>query len=91
MAPREKSWLDIKYPTYRNTPILKLHLWIKGKQKDDGAENLWRIHDGLYDLSSFISEHPGGSMWLNLTKVIYHLYFTPNLLRNKYSTIYSFE
>jgi hypothetical protein len=30
---------------------------------------LWRVHDALYDLSSFISVHPGGSEWLRLTKV----------------------
>ncbi|CAH0605493.1 unnamed protein product [Chrysodeixis includens] len=35
---------------------------------DDGAEGLWRIHDKLYDLTSFIKRHPGGEEWLELTK-----------------------
>jgi cytochrome b involved in lipid metabolism len=30
---------------------------------------LWRVHDALYDLSSFVDVHPGGSEWLRLTKV----------------------
>ena len=69
MAPREQSWPEYKYPTYRDTTAKNVYLWLEGKKKDDGAENLWRIHDGLYDLSSFINKHPGGSMWLTLTKV----------------------
>ncbi|KAG7208906.1 hypothetical protein KM043_015087 [Ampulex compressa] len=35
---------------------------------DDGAEGLWRIRDGLYDLENFIKTHPGGAEWIRLTK-----------------------
>ena len=44
--------------------------WLAGKRLDDDAEGFWRIHDKLYDLTDFISRHPGGSEWLQLTKVI---------------------
>ncbi|CAO1309433.1 unnamed protein product [Diamesa serratosioi] len=42
--------------------------WLKGKRQVDNAEGLWRIHDKLYDLSSFIKKHPGGKDWLVRTK-----------------------
>lgn len=59
-----------KYPTYRDEPLKSAELWLKGKQVDDGAEGLWRIHDDLYDLSQWVNNHPGGADWLNLTKVM---------------------
>ena len=40
--------------------------WIKCRVKDDNCNGLWRIHDTLYDLSSF--KHPGGQDWITLTK-----------------------
>lgn len=43
--------------------------WLKDKMEDDGAEGLWRIEDDLYDLTDFVKVHPGGPMWLELTKV----------------------
>lgn len=43
--------------------------WLEGKRLDDRAENLWRVHDGLYDLTPFIDQHPGGRDWLTWTKV----------------------
>jgi cytochrome b involved in lipid metabolism len=43
--------------------------WIEIRRKEEGAEGLWRIHNKLYDLSSYIKIHPGGSEWLELTKV----------------------
>lgn len=42
----------------------------EGRRKwnaNHGMEKLWRVHDGLYDLSGF--NHPGGKSWLDLTKV----------------------
>ncbi len=30
--------------------------------------NLWIVENKLYDLSSFVDKHPGGSSWLELTK-----------------------
>lgn len=39
------------------------------KCRDDAVENdLWRIHNTLYDLTEFIDKHPGGSDWLAMTK-----------------------
>lgn len=55
-------------PTLRETPPKSAELFLKDKQRDDGAEGLWRVHDDLYDLSSFVDNHPGGSEWLRLTK-----------------------
>lgn len=55
-------------PTYRKAHIRTPHLWLKGKQIDDNTDGLWRVHDGLYDFSTFIDKHPGGSDWLNYTK-----------------------
>lgn len=43
---------------------------MEGKQIDDNAEGLWRVHDKLYDVTSFISRHPGGAEWLEMTKGI---------------------
>lgn len=42
---------------------------MEARRKEDGADNLWRIHDGLYDLDQWIHKHPGGSQWLEITKV----------------------
>jgi hypothetical protein len=42
--------------------------WISGKRRDDGIGTLWRVHDKLYDLNPFISLHPGGSHWLEITQ-----------------------
>nr|CAH7757886.1 unnamed protein product [Callosobruchus chinensis] len=62
------SSLGIKYPKLRDHPLHSGHLWLESKRIDDGAEGLWRIHDQLYDFSSFIKDHPGGEDWLRLTK-----------------------
>lgn len=56
-------------PTYRRKAIRTPDLWLEGKRIDDTTEGLWRVHDGLYDFSTFIHRHPGGSDWLNYTKV----------------------
>lgn len=58
-----------KYPTYRDTFVNGSWKWIEGKRKDDNAEGLWRIHDKLYDLNSFINRHPGGKFWIEATEV----------------------
>lgn len=51
--------------------------WLWDKGVTDGAEGLWRVHDDLYDLTPFITQHPGGSDWIELTKVTYfsHEYY----------------
>ena len=33
--------------------------WLKAKAVDDDCENLWRVHNGLYDLSQWVNKHPG--------------------------------
>ncbi len=67
----DRSWKDLKYPTNRDAPLADKSsvMWLESRRTDEGAEGLWRVHDGLYDLTSFVEKHPGGSMWLTLTKV----------------------
>ncbi|KAK2581040.1 hypothetical protein KPH14_006087 [Odynerus spinipes] len=42
--------------------------FLEGRSKQDGAEGLWRIRNGLYDLEKFAKSHPGGAEWINLTR-----------------------
>lgn len=62
------STIAHKYPTYRDDVLKGCKKWLVGKQLDDNAEGLWRIHDKLYNLSDFIHQHPGGAEWLEVTK-----------------------
>lgn len=62
-----------KYPSMRDKLINGCWRWIEGRTKDDNAKQLWRIHDRLYDLTDFVSSHPGGSYWLEITKVKMYL------------------
>jgi hypothetical protein len=50
--------------------IFFIFSWIEEKKVIDNAEGLWRVHDKIYDLNDFISKHPGGSEWLEMTKGI---------------------
>jgi len=59
---------NFKYPSNRDAPWKSGDKWLDGKRCDDGAEGLWRVHDNLYDLTDFVKKHPGGPMWLELTK-----------------------
>ncbi|KAB0793079.1 hypothetical protein PPYR_12699 [Photinus pyralis] len=82
-----KSTLGIKH-NWRNSP----EEWLDEKRKHDGAEGLWRIHNGLYDLSDFISRHPGGKFWLQATEGMdvteafesHHISLKPDKLLPKY-------
>ncbi|KAJ0178869.1 hypothetical protein K1T71_005644 [Dendrolimus kikuchii] len=65
---RQVSFPQLKYPILRDLEPKFAHNWILGKQQQDGAEGLWRIHNDLYDFTSFIIAHPGGSQWLEITK-----------------------
>lgn len=58
-----------KYPTYRDDAVKSSIKWLAGKREDDNAEGLWRVHDKLYNLNSFIDKHPGGREWLEFTEV----------------------
>lgn len=70
MPASVSSWPDWQYPEWRALGgSLTVERWLRGRRADDGAEGLWRVHDGLYDLSSWIDRHPGGAQWLQDTKV----------------------
>ncbi|XP_058823711.1 cytochrome b5-related protein-like [Topomyia yanbarensis] len=66
--PDTITTITTKYPTFRNSSLKTVYLWLAGKRRDDGAEGLWRIHDSLYDLTEFVERHPGGADWIRLTK-----------------------
>lgn len=53
--------------------MLNVEDWLKAKEIDDGAEGLWRVHNGIYDFTEFASKHPGGKYWLEITKVKLHI------------------
>lgn len=57
-----------KYLSLRDHPFKSPALWLKGRAIDDACGGYWRIHDGLYDLSDFIANHPGGRQWIELTR-----------------------
>lgn len=63
------SFPQLKYPSLRDEGLKDPVQWLTGKAMDDGAEGLWRVHDKLYDLESFMDTHPGGREWLELSKV----------------------
>jgi hypothetical protein len=56
------------YPTLRDHPLKTASQWLKGRREDDNCGDFWRVHDKLYDLSGFLNSHPGGRMWLEVTK-----------------------
>ena len=56
------------YPSGRDHFLKTAYGFLEGRRKDDGAEGLWRIHDKLYDLESFIKNHPGGAEWIAITR-----------------------
>ncbi|XP_018322158.1 cytochrome b5-related protein-like isoform X2 [Agrilus planipennis] len=100
MAPKDemddakpfKSTLGMRYPSLREYPIKTGDVWMEGKKIDDDYRDLWRIHDGLYDLSSFVKSHPGGSDWLEWTQgtditeafEAHHIYTGPQKLLQKF-------
>ncbi|KAK7068825.1 hypothetical protein SK128_014906 [Halocaridina rubra] len=57
-----------KYPTFREQGVKSPDRWLEGKRIDDDIGPYWRVHDKLYDLSSFIEKHPGGRDWLLATR-----------------------
>lgn len=42
--------------------------WLKGKSIDDCTGGLWRVGDSLYDLTQFAALHPGGDVWITMSK-----------------------
>ncbi|KAK5641844.1 hypothetical protein RI129_010391 [Pyrocoelia pectoralis] len=83
--------LSSKYPT-NFEGIGNGKQWLNSKSADDETEGLWRVHDKLYDVTSFIQSHPGGPSWLELTKgtditeafEVHHLSSTPEQILKKY-------
>ncbi|KAK5641849.1 hypothetical protein RI129_010396 [Pyrocoelia pectoralis] len=86
-----KLSLSLKYPT-NLVGFITGDKWLQSRRVDDGAEGLWRIHDGLYDVSDFVQFHPGGSSWLEMTKgtdvteafEAHHLSSTPEHMLKKF-------
>ncbi|KAL7303600.1 hypothetical protein TKK_0003755 [Trichogramma kaykai] len=64
----ESSIPGMRYPSGRDHFLKTAWGFLEGRRKDDGAEGLWRVHDGLYDLESFAATHPGGAEWIAMTK-----------------------
>nr|AIM40226.1 desaturase [Cydia pomonella] len=65
---RQVSFPHLEYPVTREEEPRTPQQWLKGKRLQDGAQDLWRIHDSLYDLTSFVDVHPGGTQWITVTK-----------------------
>lgn len=88
----KQSGIATKFPTYRNSKLITTKGWLLGKQKDDEAEGLWRIYDGIYDFTEFINKHPGGEFWLveskgtDITEAFeaHHISKAPHKLLEKY-------
>lgn len=77
MAPKA----DIAYkgvlrtaPNDEERIFMSVDDWLEHKRNNEGAEGLWRVHNKLYDLTSWIKVHPGGSQWLEETKVRFIVY-----------------
>lgn len=59
----------LKFPLYRDSVSPSAFEWIQRKKDFDNIGNLWRIHDGLYDLTDFVQKHPGGVQWIASSRV----------------------
>lgn len=97
MAKLKSTVPGMTYPSGRDHFLQTAFSFIEGRRKDDNAEGLWRIHDNLYDLGSFITDHPGGSEWLTITKgtditeafeVFLYLFYYTQLFQLKHTKYY---
>lgn len=68
MRKLKSSIPGLGYPSGRDDKLKTSKGFLDGRRRDDGAEGLWRIRNGLYDLNEFIKSHPGGEEWLQLTR-----------------------
>ena len=68
MIHPKSSVSGLSYFDAREDLIPSGHGFLEGRRRIDGAENLWRIENGLYDLESWAKLHPGGNEWILLTK-----------------------
>jgi Cytochrome b5-like Heme/Steroid binding domain len=71
-----------KYPKNRDALFRGCWRWLESRRADDGAEDLWRVHDKLYDLKGFAQKHPGGKEWIVLTKVLNNFQIEQNFQIN---------
>ena len=64
----------MKVPKNRERNLHTPLTWICDKRLTDRdadvPPHLWRIHDGLYDLSRWLHKHPGGAEWLEISQVL---------------------
>lgn len=65
---KESTVPGLAYLSAREDPKKTSYGFLEARRKIDGAEGLWRIKNGLYDLEAFAKSHPGGAEWLRLTK-----------------------
>ncbi|XP_050511041.1 cytochrome b5-related protein-like isoform X1 [Diabrotica virgifera virgifera] len=68
LIPKSSLGIKVSSARLKRPMFLTSHVWMDERRQTDGAEGFWRIHDGLYDFTNFINQHPGGSDWLKLTK-----------------------
>ncbi|XP_053971020.1 cytochrome b5-related protein-like [Hylaeus volcanicus] len=71
MSTMEKNGSSIpglKSFVARNGGFKTPYSFIEERKRVDGAEGLWRVRNGLYDLEGFSKHHPGGEEWITLTK-----------------------
>lgn len=69
MAPRTSSWPAWSNILSTDIDIKSATDWMDARRKEEGSDDLWRVHDGLYNLEKWIPKHPGGKQWLEITKV----------------------
>lgn len=64
----DKPSIYVKVPPSSQGSVKSAKGWLERKKNNDDAEGLWRVHDKLYDLISFVERHPGGKDWIDLTQ-----------------------
>ncbi|RXG71139.1 cytochrome b5-related protein [Armadillidium vulgare] len=77
MVPKSEEDLVVtsgirKFPTNRNSILKNPEYWLDGKREIDEVFPYWRIHNKLYDLTDFISKHPGDINKLRNSPFTFH-------------------
>ncbi|KAF6207091.1 hypothetical protein GE061_018330 [Apolygus lucorum] len=67
---RSNSFVNWVGPIWESSSLLKTSdAWMDSRRRENaGGNQLWRVHDKLYDLNKFADVHPGGKQWINLTR-----------------------
>ncbi|KAF6203770.1 hypothetical protein GE061_002105 [Apolygus lucorum] len=63
---RSETFSKWKSPSWSTVP--ESSSWLASRRDLEGAEGLWRIEDGIYDLRDYLDKHPGGRDWIELTQ-----------------------